>query len=145
MSLHRRPIGRGRVLAGFGALVLLVASVLPWFTAGAVEAGIPPISGNAFDGASIAVFVVAVATLALMTLPYAAGDRPVGVDRWWAYAGLASVGWLGLALRAGGILAQAGGIGTIVPDRAPGLWLAVVGLAILTRAAYDIAREPVYR
>ena len=27
----------------------------------------------------------------------------------------------------------------------PGLWLVAIGLAILSRATYDMAREPAYR
>jgi hypothetical protein len=33
----------------------------------------------------------------------------------------------------------------MTPDRAPGLWLAVIGLSVLSRAAYLISREPEYR
>ena len=45
-------------------------------------------------------FLVGVATLALVALPYAVGDRPTGIDRWMSYAILSIVGWA--ALRAGG-------------------------------------------
>ena len=98
MSLHRRPVGRGRLLAGLSAIVLIIACVPAWWTAGDAAEGLPQISGNAFDGPSIAVFLVALATLALITLPYAS-DRPVGFDRWWAYAAFAIVGWAVLGLR----------------------------------------------
>ena len=30
----------------------------------------------------------------------------------------------------------------LFPDRAPGLWIAVLGTVTLSRAAYDIGREP---
>jgi hypothetical protein len=33
----------------------------------------------------------------------------------------------------------------LFPDRAPGLWIAVVGTVALSRAAYDIANEPLLR
>ena len=123
---------------------MLASTILPWFTAGSADEGIPPISGNAFDGPSIAIFVVALATLALLTLPFAAGDRPVGLDRWWAFAALSVAGWAGLVLRAVDIGAQEGGLATLTPDRAPGLWLAFVGLAILSRAAFEISQERAY-
>jgi hypothetical protein len=144
VSLHRRPVGRGRILAGLSALVLIVGCIPPWWTAGSAAQGLPQISGNAFDGPSIAVFLVALATLALITLPYAS-DRPVSFDRWWAYAALAIVGWIGLGLRVIDLALTPGGIGTMTPDRAPGLWITVVGLALLSRAAYQISREPEYR
>jgi hypothetical protein len=80
----------------------------------------------------------------LITLPYAS-DRPVSFDRWWAYAAFAIVGWVGLGLRVIDLALTPGGPGTMTPDRAPGLWLAVVGLTALSRAAYLISREPEYR
>jgi len=141
VSLHRRPVGRARLLAAAGSIVMLIGCVPPWWTAGSTESGIPPISGYAFDGPGIAVFLVALATLALITLPYA-GDRPVGLDRWWAYAGLAIVGWSGLLIATLGIVIEPGGMETILPDRAPGLWIAVAGLIILSRAAFNILHEP---
>ena len=144
MSVHRRPVGRGRILAGLSALVLIVGCVLPWFTVGSTEFSLPPRSENAFDGPSIAVFLVALATLALITLPYAT-DRPVSFDRWWAYAAFAVVGWIGLTLRMNGVVFTPGGLETITPDRAIGLWVSIAGLALLTRAAYLISREPEYR
>ena len=144
MSLHRRPLGRGRLLAILGSLLVLVGCVLPWFTVGSTEFSLPPRSENAFEGPSIAVFLIALATLALITLPYAS-DRPVSFDRWWAYAAFAVVGWIGLGLRMIGVVFTPGGLETITPDRAIGLWVSVVGLALLTRAAYVISREPEYR
>ena len=141
MSVHRRPVGRARLLAAVGALVVLAGSVPPWWTAGTTEAGLPPISGYAFDGTWILVFLVALATLALITLPYA-GDRPVGLDRWWAYAGLTAIGWVALVASMAGVVTEPGGFGTITPDRAPGLWLSVLGLVILTRSAFSIWTQP---
>jgi len=144
VSLHRRPVGRGRILAGLSAFVLIVGCVLPWFTVGSIDFSLPPRAENAFEGPSIAVFLVALATLALITLPYAS-DRPVSFDRWWAYAAFAVVGWIGLGLRMIGVVFTPGGLETITPDRAIGLWVSIVGLALLTRAAYVISREPDYR
>jgi hypothetical protein len=141
MSLHRRPVGRARLLAVVGALVTLVGSVPAWWTAGTFEAELPPISGYAFDGAGILVFLAALATLALITLPYA-GDRPVGVDRWWAYAGLVALGWVALVVAMLGVVTEPGGLETITPDRGPGLWITIAGLVILSRAAYQIHMEP---
>ena len=79
-----------------------------------------------------------------MTLPYAMGDRPVAVDRWWVYAALAVIAALGLLLRSVGIALDSGGLGTMLPDRAPGVWLAaagVVGLAFATAELYGARPE----
>ena len=104
MTLHRRPLGRGRLVAAVSALLMLVGCLLPWFRAGGSD-GIPPIEGNAFEGPGILVFLAALATLALAALPYAAGDRPVALDRWWAYAAVAAVATVALVLRVAGIAA----------------------------------------
>ena len=143
MSLRRRPLGRGRLLAVLSALLIVVGCVLPWFRAGSGDLEIPPIVGNAFHGPSILVFLIALATPALVTLPYAS-ERPVGVDRWWAYAALAVVGWAGLVMRAGDIVINSGGFATVTPDRGPGLWLTFIGLIVLSRAAWQISNEPQY-
>jgi len=143
MSLHRRSLGRGRWVAGVSAVVFVVGCVLPWFRAGGAE-GIPALEGNGFFGTGILAFLAALATLALVALPYAMGDRPVAVDRWWVYAALAVTAAVGLLLRSVGIALDSGGFGTMLPDRAPGVWLAaagVVGLAFATAELYGARPE----
>ena len=93
--MHRRPIGRGRTLAIIGALVVLVACILPWFRVGGEEGNLTAVTSNAFEGIGILAFIAALATIALIALPYAAGDRPVGVDRALAYGLLAVVAAIG--------------------------------------------------
>jgi hypothetical protein len=137
MTLHRHPLGRGRLIAGVSAVLILVGCALPWFRAGGSD-GIPPIQGNAFEGPGILVFLAALATLALVALPYAAGDRPVAYDRWWAYAVVAVVAAVALVVRVVAIAADAVGLATMLPDRAPGLWLTAIGVLGLLFAAADM-------
>ncbi|NJD27119.1 MAG: hypothetical protein FIA92_02340 [Chloroflexi bacterium] len=143
MTMHRRPIGRSRLLAAIGAIVTLVGSFLPWWTVGGRE-GLPVLSGNGLEAAGIIVFGVAIATLALVTLPYAS-ERPVSLDRWLSYAALAGLGTVAFAYRLFdlammGVFRFAEPADVIV--RIPGLWLAGIGLSILARAAYDMLGEP---
>ena len=145
--MHRRPLGRGRTLAALAAVAVVLGCVLPWWQVGGTP-GIPIESGNGLDGSGIVVFLVGVATLALVTLPYAAGDRPVGLDRWLWYAILAVIGWIALAWR----VVELTFIGAFqfhepaqVLTNGPGVWLAGVGLAVLSRAVYEMAAEPVRR
>jgi hypothetical protein len=136
--MHRRPIGRGRMLAVIGAVVVVAGTVLPWY-AFRVEGGLP---GREFVGlaqSGILSFIAALATLALVALPYAAGDRPVSADRGLAYALLAGLAALGVAIWPFQVIDDFSGL---MPDRAPGWWIALVGVAILGRAAFDILREP---
>ena len=146
MTMHRRPVGRARLLAAIAAAVAAAGCLPRWWSVGGAN-GLPALSGNGFDGFGIVVFIVGLATIALVTLPYAT-DRPVSADRWPAYAILAAVGWLGFALRIVD-LAALGAFSFAAPAEvftsAPGLWVSGVGLAALARAAYDVFREPPLR
>jgi hypothetical protein len=147
VTMHRRPLGGGRTLAAVGGVLIIVGSVLPWWRVGG-SSGIPQAGGNAFEGSGIIVFLVGVATLALVALPYAVGDRPTGIDRPMSFALLAVVGWLGLGWRVIDLLLS--GAFTFsepvqVFTNGPGLWIAGLGLAVLSRAVYRMTREPIYR
>ena len=147
MTMHRRPLGQGRTLAAVGGGLIVIGSFLPWWRVGG-DPGLPAASGNGLEGSGIIVFLVGVVTLALVALPYAVGDRPVGVDRWLSYAILAVAGWLGFAWRLIDLL-QRGAFTFDEPAQVftngPGLWVAGLGLAVLSRAVYQMRREPAYR
>jgi hypothetical protein len=147
MMLHRRPLGRGRTLAALSGPVIIVGCVLPWWQVGGTP-GITAQSGNGLAGAGILVFLVGVATLALVALPYAVGDRPLGFDRWLTYALLAAAGWIGFGWRVielAWIGAFQFGTPAEVFTNGPGLWVAGLGLVMLSRAAWAMTRESAYR
>ena len=147
MTMHRRPLGRGRSMAALGGVLMVIGSVLQWWQVGGTP-GITAESGNGLAGSGILVFLVGIATLALVALPYAAGDRPVGLDRWLTFAILAVAGWVGFAWRVVQLLLD-GAFQFSTPAQVltngPGLWIAAVGLALLARAAYVMTRESAYR
>jgi hypothetical protein len=135
--MNRRAFGRGRTIVVAGSVLTLVACFLPWYTVGG-EA-LPARSSTAFDGAGIVVFVAAIALLALIALPYAAGDQPMPLDRPTAFGVVVAAGVLGLLLRA----FQLAGLGALgLPDRALGLWLAGIGLAIAAWGVAELVAEP---
>ena len=141
--MHRRPLGRTRLLAALGAIVALAGCFLAWWTVGGAD-GLPARSGNGFDSLGILVFSAAIATLALVTLPYAS-ERPVAIDRWSSYALVAVVGWFGFGYRVIelallGAFKYREPIEVIV--RNPGLWLAGIGLLIIARAVFEMLGEP---
>lgn len=143
MTMHRRPVVRSRRLVAIGALVTVVGCFLPWWTRIAAE-GLPPLSGTAFESMGILVFGAAIATLALVTLPYAS-ERPVSADRWSSYALIGAVGWFGLAYRVielAGERAFSFAEPADVVTRIPGLWLSTIGLLIMARATYEMLQEP---
>lgn len=145
--MHRRPLGRGRTLAALAGILIVVGCVLPWWQVGGTP-DITPLSGNGFAGAGILVFLVAIATLALVALPYAAGDRPTALDRWLTFAILVIAGWIGFAWHIVE-LAQVGALAFDQPadilTHGPGVWLAGLGLVVLSRAVFEMAAEPARR
>jgi hypothetical protein len=138
MTMQRRRMTNGRRLAALAAVVVIVACFLPWWQS-ASEGGLPALSGNAFDGAGVLVFFVALAIIALLALPYAAGDVPVSIDRPLSFVIVAIVGWVAFAIRVVDLATT--NLDAIFPQRAYGMWIAALGLILLGRAAYDISRE----
>jgi hypothetical protein len=139
--MHRRPLGRGRWLAALAALIMIVGCLLPWWQVGG-DGSLPLTSENGFVGSGILVFFAALATIALFTLPYAT-ERPVAIDGTLSYVGLAAIGWIGLTIRV--VQLASVNLDAIFPQRAPGLWLTALGLIVLGRAAYEMARDPTRR
>jgi hypothetical protein len=131
-------MGRARRVAGLAAVLLIVACFLPWFGT-ATDAGLPPISGNAFAGSGVLVFFVGLAVIALLALPYAAGDTPVSLDRPLSFMILTVIGWVALAFRA--VDLATANVEVLFPTRAFGLYLAAIALIVLSRAVYDMRSE----
>jgi hypothetical protein len=139
--MHRRPLGRARRLAAGSAIVMIVGCLLPWETLGG-DNNLPALSSNAFEASGILVFLAALATLALVTLPFAS-ERPFAIDRWTSFLVILAVAVLGLILRVPTLLQD--GVLSLRPDRAPGLYVVVIGLAGLARATLEVFQEPEVR
>ena len=145
--MHRRPLGRGRTLSAVASPLIVIGCALPWWRVGGTP-GITERVGNGFEGSGILVFLVGVLALALVALPYAAGDRPLALNRWLSFAVLAVAGWIGLAWQIVQLLV----IGAFQFDEpaevftnGPGLWLAGIGLIVVSRGVYEMASEPTRR
>jgi len=145
--MRRRPLGRGRTLAAISGPIIVLGCVLPWWQVGGTP-GIPMQVGNGFAGSGIVVFLVGIAAVALVALPYAAGDRQVTLDRSLSFALLAVAGWIGFGWRILD-LALIGAFQFSQPAQlvtnGPGLWVTALGLGVLARGAYVMTSEPAYR
>ncbi len=145
--MHRRPLGRGRTLATLAGILVALGCVLQWWQVGGTP-GIPRTSESGLPGSGIVVFLVGIAVLALVALPYAAGDRPVGLDRWLTFALLLAAGWIAFAWKVIN-LALVGAFQFTEPAdvvaHGPGIWVAGLGLVVLSRAVMEMAAEPARR
>lgn len=140
--MHRRTLGNGRRLAAIGAIVLIAGCLLPWFTVGG-DGGLPAQVYRAADYLpGVIALLSGLATLALVILPYAAGGKPVAVDRGLAFGILAVAALLGVLLWLPTAIPAPQGL---LPDRAYGFWISVVGAIIMARAAFEISQEPTRR
>ena len=116
---------------------MLVGCVLPWFRAGGSD-GIPPISGNAFEGPGSSSSCRPSRRSPSSRCPTPPAIVRWPIDRWWAFAAIAAVAAVALVVRVVAIASEAGGLATMLPDRAPGLWLTAVGVLGLLFAAADM-------
>ncbi len=133
----RRGLGRGRSLIAVGAVITIVGMPLPWLTVGGIV--LPAQTANGFEGAGVVMFLAVVAMLAVIVLPYATRTRRVAIDRAIVYVGLLMVGLAGLSAQIVDLLSAEGS--RLTPLEAPGLWLAVIGMAITTWGVLELLAE----
>ncbi len=136
--MTRRGLGRGRLLVGLGAVIALLSMPLDWFKVGGQVTSITPISGNGFEGTGILVFIMAVALLAVLVLPYASRYGRSSWDRATTYLLLAALGVAGFVMR---ILQLVGENIIGAPDRAPGLYVAGAGLLVVAWGIAEMLGE----
>ena len=134
----RRGLGRGRSLIVVGAVLALISVPLAWRKAGGIVLDVSTDWG--FDGGGLVMFVAAALMLILVVLPYTTETRRFALDRPLAYATLLVVAVGGL------LLALADVIGgdeqySLMPLDAPGLWLAIVAMAITTWGVLELLAE----
>jgi hypothetical protein len=138
--VHRRPLGRGRLLIVVGAVAILVGCFLPWHSIGGSD-GLPVITSGGLSGSGILTFLAAIGALAAVALPYAAGGRPLAIDRTLTFVLLTGLAIAGILVWPIDFII-AGAAEGLLPGGAPGLWLAGLGTIVMARGTYEIGREP---
>jgi hypothetical protein len=133
----RRGLGRGRTLIAIGAILSIIAMPLPWLTVGGIVLSAQ--TANGFEGAGVVMFLAAVGMLALLVLPYTTRTRRASLDRPAAYVALLLVAVAGLGIEVIDLIRTEGN--ALMPLEAPGLWLAVAGMAIVTWGALELLAE----
>ncbi len=134
----RRGLGRGRTLIAIGAVLAIISMPLSWQKAGGI---VLPVSTDwGFSGTGVLMFIAAVLMLALIVLPFTTETRRVALDRPVVYLALLVMGIAGLALAA---IDLVGGEAqySLTPLDAPGLWLAIVSMGIVTWGVLELFAE----
>jgi len=111
---------------------------LAWLKVGGVVLSAETASG--FDGAGVLMFLAAVAMLAFIVLPYTMRGGRASLDRPIVYVVLQLAALAGLVAAIVKLLATEGS--SLTPTDAPGLWLAVVGMALATWGVLELFAEP---
>ena len=134
----RRGLGIGRTLIAIGSVIALIGCFLPWLSAGELSGQV--VTANGLNGSGILVFVASVLMLLLVLLPYASSTGRSSLDKPLAYALLAGVAILGLVVRAVQLWSE-DARNLLPPDRAIGLWLAIVGMVLVALGVGELLGE----
>ena len=141
--MNRSPIQSGRWVVTVGAIVIVASTLMQWWQLGGGPGELPAQSDVGIsDGRGFLLFLAAVATLLLITLPYAA-EAPIAIDRPISYLLLFGVALVAYCLRVvemlqDGLLLYTGQTPPIQPLRGPGFWVAALGLLILARGVFEL-------
>lgn len=131
--MNRRALGRGRTLIGFGAIISVGGLFPAWWMI--ERTNLAPLSGTGLQGIGLLIFLAAMASLAVLTLPYVSRDGESPLDRPATYILLGLVALGAYLFRVYEINSFAG-IG--LPTTAPGLWITGVGILLSSWGAADV-------
>lgn len=134
----RRGLGRGRALIAIGSILAIISMPLSWQKAGGIVLEVRTAWG--FAGSGAIMFVAATLALIIILLPYTTRTRQVAIDRPVVYVVLVAIAVGGLAMA---IVDLVGGEEeySLTPLDAPGLWLAIVAMAIATWGVLEALAE----
>ena len=137
--MHYATAMRGRWIVAIGAIVIVGSSLLPWWQIGGGVGELSTQSGVGIsDGRTFLMFLVALACLLLVTLPFAS-EKPIPIDHPVVYLGLLALAIFAYVWRVV-LLAQL----LLVPwppTQGWGFWLAAVGLILLARGVFEVFEE----
>ena len=137
--MHYATAMRGRWIVAIGAIVIVGSSLLPWWQIGGGVGELSTQSGVGIsDGRTFLMFLVAVACLLLVTLPFAS-EKPIPIDHPVVYLGLLALAIFAYVWRV--ILLAQLLLVPWPPQRGVGFWLAAVGLILLARGVFEVFEE----
>ncbi len=137
--MHYVSPTRGRWLVAIGSIVIAGSTLLQWWSIGGGYQEMSRVGEVGIsDGPVFLMFLMAMASLLLVTLPFAS-EKPIPIDHPVVYLGLLAVAAFAYALRLVSLVQQL--LVPWPPMRGVGFWLAAVGLVLLARGAYEVFEE----
>jgi hypothetical protein len=134
--MNSSTAGRGRLVVVLGAIILIGACFLQWWQQGGGPGELPQRADiGIFSGPVPLIFLAAMASLFLITLPMAS-EATVGIDHPLSYVLLLVVAAIGFVLELVYLIQHE--VLPIPPLRGPGFWVAAVGLLIFARGVFEI-------
>jgi hypothetical protein len=136
----RRGLGRGRTLIALGSVLAIVSIPLPWLQAGGTILEAAAWTGVGGGLPMLALFGSSVGMLAVMLVPLTTRTGTFWLDRAVTYLALLGMALAGLVTKLLDLLATEGSV-SLTPLHAPGLWLALVGVALMTWGVLELIAE----
>jgi hypothetical protein len=137
--MHHIQASRGRWIICIGAVVVAGATLLQWWQVGGGENELAARTGQGIsDGRVFLMFLVSIASLLLLTLPFAS-EKPVAIDHPLVYLSLLVLGLVGYLLKIVDLFQN--GLVPFPPQLGIGFWLAAVGLAMFARGVFEMHEE----
>jgi hypothetical protein len=136
----RRGLGRGRRLIALGSVLAILAIPLPWLRAGGTILEATAWTGVGGGVPILALFGAAVGSLVVMLIPFTTRSGGFWLDRSVTYVTLLLVAAGGLIAEVLELVATEGRI-SLAPLDAPGLWLAVGGVALMAWGVLELLAD----
>jgi magnesium-transporting ATPase (P-type) len=137
--MNQSSATRGHWLIAIGSIAVVGAAMLQWWQIGGGPGELPLRTGQGIsDGRVLLMFLAAVATLLLVTLPFAS-ERPIAIDHPLVYMALLVVMVIGYLLRLADLIQHE--LYPWPPQHGLGVWLAIAAMALYARGVFEVFEE----
>lgn len=140
--MHSFSPSRGRWILAIGAVVMAGSCFLQWWQIGGNGPDeLSRVSANGFNqmtGSVYLMFLASLASLFLVTLPFAS-EKPIAIDHPLSYLVLLAIALAGYLWAAVSLVRQS--LLPFPPQNGLGFWVAIVGLVLFARGIFEMHEE----